>query len=84
MNLITHHPIVEALMSNWHEALGKDFQAYRHHVYRVLNYCAALQPLDPRQLDQVAIAACFHDVGIWLDHTFDYLGPSAKRANTIS
>ena len=81
MNLITHHPVVESLLNNWREALGKDFQAYQNHVYRVINYCAAQQTLEERQLEQVAIAACFHDVGIWLDHTFDYLGPSCQRAN---
>jgi hypothetical protein len=28
----------------------------------------------------LVIAACFHDLGIWTDHTFDYLSPSAGLA----
>ena len=27
-----------------------------------------------------AIASAFHDIGIWTDHTFDYLEPSIKQA----
>ena len=27
-----------------------------------------------------AIASAFHDIGIWTDHTFDYLAPSIKQA----
>jgi hypothetical protein len=30
--------------------------------------------------EELAIAAAFHDLGIWSDHTFDYLAPSAERA----
>jgi hypothetical protein len=28
----------------------------------------------------MAIAAAFHDLGIWTDHTFDYLPPSERLA----
>ena len=27
---------------------------------------------------KIAIAAAFHDLGIWPDHTFDYLAPSVR------
>jgi hypothetical protein len=61
-------------------ALGRDFTAYRNHTYRVVNLCAAQQPVGPEQLERLAIAAAFHDLGIWTDGTFDYLPPSVRLA----
>ena len=60
--------------------LGDDFQAYRNHVYRVANLCVALCPAEGDQLQKMAIAAAFHDLGIWTDRTFDYLKPSIGLA----
>jgi hypothetical protein len=36
--------------------------------------------LTDHELEQVAIAAVFHDLGVWLDGTFDYLEPSREHA----
>lgn len=60
--------------------LGEDFAAYRNHTYRVVNLCAALRPGDDTQLEKFALAAAFHDLGIWTHRTFDYLQPSADLA----
>jgi len=60
--------------------LGDDFQAYRNHTYRVVNLYAALAPCPEATLEKVALAAAFHDLGIWTAHTFDYLAPSIKLA----
>lgn len=60
--------------------LGRDFTAYRNHTYRVVNLCAALCPGDEQQAEKIAIAAAFHDLGIWTDRTFDYLQPSIGLA----
>jgi hypothetical protein len=61
-------------------ALGGDFHAYRNHTYRVVNLCAALSPCADASLEKVALAAAFHDLGIWTAHTFDYLAPSIELA----
>ena len=60
--------------------LGADFTAYRNHAYRVANLCAALAPAGDAALEKVALAAAFHDLGIWTAHTFDYLPPSIGLA----
>jgi len=60
--------------------LGDDFTAYRHHAYRVANLFAALHPCSGDTLEQLALAAAFHDLGIWTAHTFDYLAPSIELA----
>lgn len=46
-------------------------------------FCTALRPLDAEGREKAAIAAAFHDLGIWTDRTFDYLGPSAELARTF-
>jgi hypothetical protein len=60
-------------------ALGADFTAYRNHAYRVANLSAALHPADDA-VERFALAAAFHDLGIWTARTFDYLAPSMNLA----
>src|SRR5712671_5378177 len=37
-------------------------------------------PRRPDQIEKIAVATAFHDLGIWTDGTFDYLGPSVRLA----
>ena len=61
-------------------ALGGDFTGYRNHAYRVANLCAALARPDAEAMEKIALAAAFHDLGIWTDGTLDYLPPSIRLA----
>ena len=64
-------------------ALGGDFAGYRNHAYRVANLCLALSPSDDADFrERIAIAAAFHDLGIWSASTFDYLKPSIQLASS--
>jgi hypothetical protein len=60
-------------------ALGGDFAGYRNHAYRVMNLCLALSPSGDRR--KIALAAAFHDLGIWTAATFDYIPPSVELAS---
>ena len=46
----------------------------------MLNLCAALTPCADATLEKLALAAAFHDLGIWTANTFDYLQPSIDLA----
>jgi hypothetical protein len=78
--LVQEFPLLDELLATHATALGGDATAYRNHAYRVANLCFALRPGDEGQLEKTAIAAAFHDLGIWTDHTFDYLKPSERLA----
>jgi hypothetical protein len=78
--LLTEIPLLDEVLEAHAVELGGDFTAYRNHAYRVVNLCVALSPGEPAQLEKIATAAAFHDLGIWTDCTFDYLGPSAELA----
>lgn len=80
MNLQTQHPLIEAILSDWEDRIGDDYAGYRGHVYRIFNYCLALHPASDEEKTKPAIAACFHDIGLWSDHTVDYLAPSVAQA----
>jgi hypothetical protein len=71
---------VDAILARHAAALGADFAGYRNHARRVAIFCSALAPRGPDIEEKIAIAAAFHDLGIWTDGTFDYLNPSAARA----
>ena len=77
--LVTTVAAIDQVLDDHAAALGDDFIAYRHHVYRVVNLCAAIVE-DRVDLEKIAIAAVFHDLGIWTDKTFDYIAPSVVLA----
>jgi hypothetical protein len=79
-SLRTSIPAVNAVLDSHASALGHDFTAYRNHVYRVENLCLAIAGGDPVELEKIAVAAVFHDLGIWTNHTFDYIAPSVGLA----
>ena len=80
MNLVRDIPILDEVLNAHAGELGSDFAAYRNHTYRVVNFCVALSPDSTVHLDKIALAAAFHDLGIWTDHTFDYIPPSIRLA----
>jgi hypothetical protein len=77
--LLTRIPAIDDVLNVHATALGDDFIAYRNHVYRMVNLCVAI--VGPRELDKMAVAAVFHDLGIWTNRTFDYIEPSIALAH---
>jgi hypothetical protein len=78
--LLTAIATLDELLEAHSPEIGRDFTGYRNHTYRVVNLCVAQTSSDPVQLEKMAIAAAFHDLGIWTDNTFDYLPPSVRLA----
>ena len=79
-NLLASLPTVEEVLNTHASDLGHDLIAYRNHVYRVANLCLAIAGDSGVKLEKIAVAAVFHDLGIWTNHTFDYIAPSAAIA----
>ena len=86
MDLVPQISTLDKVLDDHAADLGSDFTAYRNHAYRVVNICVALSPDGFAHLEKVAIAAAFHDLGIWTNHTFDYIPPSVAlvRAHLIA
>lgn len=78
--ILTDHVLVDRILAPHRAALGADFDGYRHHIYRVVNFFNGLGPIDFNGSPALPIAAAFHDLGIWVDGTFDYLEPSSQLA----
>jgi hypothetical protein len=76
--LLTCIPTIEGVLNDHARVLQNDFAAYRNHVYRIVNLCVALA--GRRELEKIAVAAVFHDLGIWTNRTFDYIAPSIGLA----
>ncbi len=73
-------PLLEEILGNWKKEIGKDYQGYKNHVYRLVHFCLALHPSNEEEREKIIIAGCFHDLGIWSNNTFDYLEPSIELA----
>lgn len=79
-SLIVEHPVVDRVLDVHRAALGDDFDGYRNHIYRVASFFNELGPNTFGATPALAVAAAFHDIGIWVEHTVDYLEPSARLA----
>jgi hypothetical protein len=77
---LTEVPTVDEILRRHESALGRDFVAYRNHVHRVVNLSLSILGRCRVDHDKLAVAAAFHDLGIWTHHTFDYLQPSVELA----
>lgn len=79
MDVTQDLPRIEEILSAFRAAIGRDFTAYRNHVYRVANLCLADgDGADDRE--KIEVAAAFHDIGIWTAGTLDYRAPSEAAA----
>jgi hypothetical protein len=82
--LETRLVLLDEVLSANAAALAADFDGYRNHAYRVANFCFALTSstaVGEERTAKIALAAAFHDLGIWTDQTFDYLPPSRRLAH---
>src|SRR4029079_6409280 len=77
--LLTRIPTIDDVLDDHAAALRDDFFAYRNHVYRIVNLCVAI--VGPSEIEKIAVAAVFHDLGIWTSGTFDYIAPSIALAH---
>jgi len=77
--LLTRILTIDDVLNDYAPALRDDFVGYRHHVYRVVNLCVAMAGRS--ELEKIAVAAVFHDLGIWANGTFDYIVPSIALAH---
>ena len=76
----TNLATVDQVLNDHASELRHDFVGYRNHVYRVANLCFAMVGEDGDKLEKIAVAAVFHDLGIWTNQTFDYIAPSVALA----
>jgi hypothetical protein len=71
---------VDEILDPFRPLLGGDYERYRNHAQRVLLNCLLLDR-NEEHVTKYAVAAAFHDIGIWTGHTFDYLWPSILQAS---
>lgn len=74
------HQLLTDLLEPWKVVVGSDFQGYSNHCHRMVTFCLALRHCSIEARQKVAIAACFHDIGLWTAKTMDYLPPSVPPA----
>ena len=79
MNCIHQNEKIDQILNSYKVELGKYFEQYHNHVYRVYNFAIPFVELN-RDIEILSIAAAFHDLGIWTNNTFDYINPSIVLA----
>lgn len=78
--MLTSHSI-ESLLEPYAAQLGDARTGYLNHCQRVLALSRLIAPaiVEANELEFV-VASAFHDLGIWVNDTFDYLDPSVELA----
>ncbi|MEZ0123728.1 MAG: hypothetical protein AB9Q22_11840 [Candidatus Reddybacter sp.] len=73
-------PLLKDLLSEWEDLIGAEYRGYRNHVYRMVHFCLALKECNAEEREKIIIAGAFHDIGIWIENTADYIEPSVPPA----
>lgn len=73
-------PLVEELFVPWKASLAGEYTGYRNHVYRMLHFCFGLARCSDADREKLCIAGVFHDMGLWIDSSFDYIPASIPPA----
>lgn len=71
--------VIKEVLEKYKQAMFDDYEPYKNHVYRVYSNCLSIDNENSNH-QKYAIAAAFHDIGIWTNQTFDYLKPSEHQA----
>lgn len=80
MDVIAEFPEVDQLLETYRGQLGVRFDAYRNHVYRMLNFTCYLNKPGASAMPALEVAGFFHDVDFILQGNAQYLEPSAEAA----
>ncbi len=70
--LLTRIATIDEVLDEHATVLRGDFVGYRNHVYRIVNLCVAIA--GRREIEKIAVAAVFHDLGIWTNATWPSAG----------
>ena len=73
-------PLLKEILTEWKETIGNEYEGYKNHVYRMINFCFALKDCKEEEKEKIIIAGAFHDIGIWIKDTVDYIPPSLPPA----
>ncbi|MFB2839196.1 hypothetical protein [Floridanema evergladense] len=80
MKIVEEIPLLEKILGDWKDIIGSQYEPYKNHVYRVINFCLMFHECSQEELEKITIAGSFHDLGIWSNNTVDYLPPSIELA----
>lgn len=69
--IIKNNSVVDGILDDWATVIGKNYNRYRNHVYRVFNYSMAFNDYRNQDEATIAFAACFHDIIVWSEHKFE-------------
>ena len=76
MKIETEIALLEDIFAEWQPVIGKEYLGYRNHVYRMVHFCQLLTDCSEEARQKILIAGAFHDLGIWIEDTVDYIPPS--------
>lgn len=80
MKLITEFPEVDRLLETYRDRMGARHDAYRNHLYRMMNFTLFLNGPDESIMAPLEVAGFFHDIDFVLRGNNNYLEPSAEMA----
>ncbi|WP_371188770.1 HD domain-containing protein [Thalassotalea maritima] len=83
MQVTTSYPWVEKILADDKSVIADDFDGYRNHVTRMLNFCHFLAAdISDEDSKKLQIAAAFHDIALWTHDRVDYLVPSYQECTS--
>jgi hypothetical protein len=81
--IMTEYLVIDEILEPRRETFPSisDFNGYRNHCLRMLNFVLYLSKPEADREEKIAIASAFHDLTIFPDRTVAYLEPAVKLAD---
>lgn len=80
IRIVDHSDNVEKLFEPYKDIIGKDYPAYRGHVYRTITYAMHFLNQQEPHRKLVETVFVYHDIALWTADTLAYLEPSEEIA----
>ncbi len=80
IQIITQSEGIESRLTPYRDIIGKDYDGYKGHLYRVLTYSLYFLNGDETHRDLIETALVYHDISLWTEKALAYLEPSSQRA----
>ena len=80
IKIISESEYVETYLQPFESVIGADYPGYRNHIYRVLTFAIHFLNGKEDDIEIIAAALVFHDIGLWTDKAISYIDVSVDRA----
>lgn len=65
--IISHHPLLDTILNFWHKDLGDNYEPYKNHCLRVINYAFFQLKPNEEMKQKIIFTTAFHQLSLFIN-----------------